>query len=253
MNYDVPIVQLCPMIYGGVLPQTYECLMQDLLHLGKHVPLRHGTVYNDADIGRCRGKVASAFYQSWHQMGDKRRRPDVCVMIDHDLTWRTGRFEDGYECMSDLLHMVMAAHQTKGIVGGIVSLRTFGGGIASRFARTGEFRTGEDRIEPATYVGSAFMAFHRDVLDRMIRAGSVKLNHDNWWPFFLQEQREHPEMPGAQEHLSEDWAFCRRALDLDIPVHIDCYPVIHHHGHYGFGIQDAFTQWPPKQQVQDAA
>lgn len=228
-------IQLSVLAYGGIEEATHHCVLRDMPHLMSAFKLYIDTNYGDACVARVRGRAATNFLRSGH---------DVMVMIDHDLTWQPGAIQ----------HLAQAAYASRGVVGGAVSLKTFGGGIASRFCQPGTYEIGANQLVPATYVGAAFMALHRDVLVRMVEAGQVQLLHDNWWTFFLQEVRRHPEHRAAHEYLSEDWAFCARAIDLGVPVYIDLFPVIDHLGTYPYRVvtsqmRDPIHEHVEKQQI----
>jgi hypothetical protein len=224
-------VHLSLLAYGGVQEATHHCLTRDLPPLMNAFKLYLDTNYGDACVARVRGRAATNFLRSGHE---------VMIMIDHDLTWQPGAIE----------HLARAAYASRSIVGGAVSLKAMGSGIASRFCTPGTYEIGTDQLVPATYVGAAFMAFHRDVLVKMVNSGQIHLLHDNWWTFFLQEVRRHPEHRAAYEYLSEDWAFCARALDLGLPVYVDLFPVIGHLGQYQYTVVTSQLQDPQQEHVE---
>jgi len=135
------------------------------------------------------------------------------------------------------------ASRTGGIVGGVVAKRGMGLGIACRFIDTHQsFQTGTDALISASYVGAAFMAISRKA--------ALKLSETLEWcdsgaerfqPFCMPICAPNPDLKGKTDYLSEDWALCKRAIDVGIPIHVDSWPILHHIGEHEFSIDDAFS------------
>jgi len=210
--------------------------MRDGIELASKVSFNYAIVHNDADIARCRGKVSTNFLKAGG---------DVLFMVDRDISWRGSRInEQGQFERGDLQHILDACLQTKGLVGGVVALKTFGGGVASRLIEDGERAIGVDELHPAARIGGAFIAIHREALERV--AETMNPHLEGWFPFFEQYQADHSHLPGVREHLSEDWAFTQRCIDVGVPCHLDMYPILLHHGRYAYHVRDAAQPAPWK-------
>jgi hypothetical protein len=47
------------------------------------------------------------------------------------------------------------------------------------------------------------------------------------------------DVPGGPfDGLSEDWAFVERCRRRDVPIFVDCKPVVEHLGPYAFSLED---------------
>jgi hypothetical protein len=145
-------IQVSLFIYGGVTPETHECAKRDTLTWARDPDMSYEvcltSAWNDALIDRCRATVCEQFlaHPAHH---------DVLVMIDHDQSWGP----------DDVLRIARKAHELQAIVGAAVSKRTRGAGIASAAGGVGIWLPGSDRLEPFDYVGSAFTAWPRSVLE----------------------------------------------------------------------------------------
>lgn len=175
----------------------------------------------DALITRTRSREATRFLEQGHG--------EVLVMIDQDMGWQAG----------DLEHLVAMCLDRKGIVGGVYAKRAFAGGIASRLPAGLTAVVGSDAILEVEYVATGFMAIHRTVLEAM--APTLPLTIHGFRPFF--EIRNEVRENGEVEGLSEDWDFCRKALDLGFSVWMDLKPRLTHMGTHAFRIED--TSWAP--------
>lgn len=103
-------------------------------------------------------------------------------------------------------------------------------------------------LQKVKYIGTGFLMIRRDVIERMIAevpgiayttdAGQVKrTEHDLFpaGPMFDPEQ-------GTTRYHSEDWGFCRRALDLGYDVLADTRVALKHVGSCVYPLQDPFSQ-----------
>jgi hypothetical protein len=90
-------------------------------------------------------------------------------------------------------------------------------------------------LQSLRYIGTGFLLVERSVFTRMIEAHpqiaytadqTARPEHD-LWPVGVHDGR----------YLSEDWAFCQRALDLGIPVLGDTRVILKHIGTAVFPLQ----------------
>lgn len=217
---SLPVTVLVVLAYGGVEPETFECVVRDM---GRWPELRVGQRAQDALIDRMRSRIASDFLLQ--QAGD------VLIMVDHDIAWNPG----------DLEALAAACAETKGVVAGLYPKRGYGQEPPVTYlpGYKGQVVLGEDALVPVAHIGTGFMAIHREVL--------VKLTHElpftvgNFWPFFLPAIAEAP--GNRMQELSEDYAFCARVLNAGMQVHMHCKPRLLHYGHYAYRLEDAY--YPP--------
>ena len=210
-------VTLAVLAYGNVFPGTVACAMREVAGGVWDVFLSN----KDAAVDRARSKIATRALDEGF---------DVCVMVDHDLTWEPG----------DLGHIAAKAHETGGIVGGLVSKRQFGQGFGGRFGDGEPHRLYSDDfvcLGPTGFVGGAFTAYHRSALERIQEHHKLPRTRDGMVPFFL-PTLVYSNRLKAWEYLSEDWSACWRAHEAGVPVHVAMRPRVVHHGLYGFTLHD---------------
>jgi len=221
-----------PICYRGMTRQTTECIVRDMIPMANAAYVGYRQYGDDALVSRSRSTVITDFINS-----DK----EVLVWHDADIWWSPG----------DLMRIAVSAEQTKGIVGGVVSKRGFGRGIACRIKAVegGGFQTRQDELFPATHVGAAFQAIHRNAIEKILayydRPGTpeqmrLPLCIGGTIPFCIPFLHKHPERQ-QYDYLSEDWALCVRALESGVPIHVDAMPVIKHRGEHDFTVNDAFS------------
>ena len=176
----------------------------------------------DSLLPRRRSVALTEFYAS----GD-----DCIVTIDHDVSWRPG----------DALKIAERALELDSIVGGLYSKRAEGCGWGSRLAPgAGKVEIPSDRVISAQYVGSGFMAIPRYAVKKMLddpkKCGlSLCWNGQcDFWDFYQTINIPHPKRVDRMEMLSEDWAFCHRAMLAGVECYIDLRPYITHYGERGF-------------------
>lgn len=206
---------LVVMAYGGLSSPTTKAMIAELSDSPVGWILKFAT--EDAAIDRARSTVATEFL-------DSPSGSDVLVMVDHDIEWAPG----------DLAHIAAKAAEHKAVVGGIVSKRLIGKGFGGRFGdgKRHEFGTSElVELGEGGYVGGAFMAIHRYVLE-VLSEVNPKVR-TGFHPFFLPMVRFNERL-GAHEYLSEDWAFCERAKRSGLKVYASLKPVTTHWGEYGY-------------------
>lgn len=259
-----PSTEVSLFVYGDVVAATHVCLVRDTAFASnvnsicalrssleakgvdlskvpatvKPWPISLGSPAQDALIERSRALVAKQFLA-------EPSKPEVLVMLDHDLEWLGP--SEGYE--GDICHLARRCADTGGIVGGAVSKRVQGQGVAIIWKKEGEHDLGSNELAEVHCVGAAFTAYHRDVLQAV--TDTMEEVPPGYSPIFDCMVVEHPKMekrdgsmhpPGDQKlALSEDWAFCMRASALGFPVHVALRPIIRHWGLYPYSVRrDAF-------------
>jgi len=224
----MPSVMLSPMRAYGVAAEPMESIMRLTREVkraqegGFFDEWHWGPVPPDAQADRARSVVAAQFL--------KGGKYDVCLMLDDDVSFQT----------DDLEYVARQAYDLKGLVGGIVSKRTFDEGFGGRMADGKLHELYSDEIiqlNKHQYLGAAVMAFHRDVLLKIAQSGLPYCAYQGFWPFFMPMILENEEA-GVYEYLSEDWAICHRARRAGISVHALMRPVSVHHGVMGFTALD---------------
>jgi hypothetical protein len=223
-----PTAQLWLFAYGGIAAGTHCSILSEMLAWGPN--LDHQVARGDALISRTRSKVGT-----WFLDADRKAAGDVCLMVDHDLSWQP----------EDLSLIARRALEHNAIVAGIYSKRTFGAGPAIVTDDTGDFTIGEDRLIRCQYVSSGFMAVPRSVfaaVAQTMERTNGETPNGNFYPFFLP-------MLHNGEYLSEDWAFCERARACGFQVLASTGPRLVHEGDYGYRVVDAISTPPPAQDI----
>ena len=223
--------------YSGVHEQTLQSVIMELAR-GK---AGFSKMSNDALISRARSRGASIYYKS-----EVYGPGTALVMIDHDIQWQPGAAE----------HIAKKAVELNTIVGGLYSKRAEGKGFASRLVGDpGVVKFGVEGTIPAEYVATGFIAIPWTVLDAMVKdippnsdlfdwsAHNVLYVSDGptmeYWTFFETMVTEHSALEGKLEYLSEDWAFCKRAIARGFEPKISTLPLLTHWGDKGFTIKSA--------------
>jgi hypothetical protein len=219
--------------YRNLTTPTHEMFMRELFHPQWGLSGSHGkynvrlrALANDALISRSRSRALTHFWQS---------DCEVMFWCDADMICQPG----------DVLRLVDTCFEKKGIVSAIVPLRAFDSGHAVRFTKEVQddenlvIWNGLDQVVPAHWVGSAFCAIHWTAVDAAARdcqpCHGPEGPHLNFcMPFHM--PGDIPGGPG--DGLSEDWAFTERCRRRDVPIWVDCKPVIEHLGPYAFSLED---------------
>lgn len=218
-----PRATLWPCFYGGPTSETHWAILNEVRQWGPN--LAYHTPAAFANIDRGRSYVASAFLRQ-----PPEEAGDVLLMVDHDNAWRPG----------DLARLAKRALEHTAVVGGIYPKRAFGQGAALRVApdTEGTWQIGEDRLIPAEFVGTGFIAIPRLVLERL--AETLPLLKGDIWPFFMPFV-----IPGRDgmlpEYPTDDQAFCWRVLEAGFPVYASTAPRVTHVGPYQFRMIDGHT------------
>jgi hypothetical protein len=189
----------------------------------------------DALTERARAVAVQSFLQT---------DAEVMIMIDHDISWYGSHPEheaDGihypaYE--GDLLHLARKCAETESIVGGVVSKKKHGEGVAIMWHKdTPDYCIGKDELIQVHVVGAAYTAIHRKVIEAVV--ATMDKVHPNYVPCFKTMEVPESEFPGydfegKDLQLSEDWAFCWRAWKLGFPIYAATRPICGHVGRYEY-------------------
>lgn len=192
------------------------------------------TAIGDALIDRSRSVLASDFLLN--------RKEDILWFLDDDIVVNT----------QDITRMMWQMHKMDlDILAAPYPLKTF---EDAKFA----VRTLEDKtdftvgkgaeIQPMRYVSTGCMGIKRKVFERMVEKEVVHLCHPDtrkFYPFFCPMEKELNE---KWIYLSEDWAFCQRALDLGFKIWCDFSVKLGHIGTYTYTFDDFFNK--PKKDME---
>lgn len=187
-------------IYQGVEPRFLSCLMQ--LIKSPPLPLQIEFTSGDSLISRARNSITAKFLDS---------DCTHLLFIDSDIVFEP----------RDVARLV---ENRLDIVAGFYPKKQIEPDYCYNDLRPEAPRVSEPRawLRQVAYVGTGFMLVARRVFETMIdRHGdqlrfisdfSRRLEHDFWQVGVY----EYPD--GTRRHLSEDWYFCQRALDLGFQV-----------------------------------
>jgi hypothetical protein len=186
------------------------------------------TAIGDALIDRSRSTIASTFLRD--------RSEDILWFIDDDivtnsldvtrLMWQMHKLD---------LDILAAPYPLKSVEDGKFAVRTL--------EDKTEFVVGKGaEIHPMRYVSTGCMGIKRKVLQKMVESEVVHLCHPDtkkFYPFFCPMEYK---LNDKWIYLSEDWAFCQRALDLGFKVWCDFSVKLGHIGQYEFTFEDFFRE-----------
>lgn len=190
----------------------------------------------DALIDRARSRVASFFMLETNN--------DILFFVDDDGAFKT----------EDVIKTIEHVRDGMDICGGMVMLKKpqqmkmgqIDKNILFFKDQKVTFSRNSKPVE-VNMIGTAFIAIHRRVFQKMIEEKIVPYCHPTdlkFWPFFQPYPKEIE--PGKWIYLSEDWAFCDRARKLGFKVWLDPSIFITHHGDYGWDISDCLREPKPK-------
>ncbi|MCK9569620.1 hypothetical protein M0R72_11825 [Candidatus Pacearchaeota archaeon] len=156
---------------------------------------------------------------------------DVLVFIDDDIRFRA----------EDLYQLIREAHERKTVVGCLYTKRKHPIELVG-CPLTGpqDLQIGGDgKIQEVKYVGTGLVAIPRLVLASLadvlpkLRTGAILEGGGELhiWPFF---------MPMARNgiYLSEDYAFCQRAIDVGFHIFADARIILGHVGEHVYSALD---------------
>ncbi|MHB8397336.1 MAG: hypothetical protein ACYDCI_00155 [Candidatus Limnocylindrales bacterium] len=97
----------------------------------------------------------------------------------------------------------------------------------------------EETVRPCHKVGAGFLRIKTDFLRRMVRTLKLPychMGHGQGWPFF---QPMVVDEDNTTKYLPEDYAFCRRCVDVGEPPFVDTSIRLYHLGDYAYGLEEA--------------
>ena len=183
--------------YGGIKGETYLCLMRDLQQINNDINYQFDFTKpaQDAGIGRSRCWSIERFLSETDA--------DVLVWIDHDIIWRSG----------DLVRLVNKCIETQSIVGGFVAKKTFGQGFAHMLKDDDGVILDKDVLHPAWFLGGAFTAYPRRVLQALVDYPLTKYVVPGFHDVAIDGIGTHPKFPKKLLHLTEDWIISHKARE----------------------------------------
>lgn len=262
-------VQICLFSYGGVYPMTHACLERDVLMAindqRQDYALCMSQAFNDALIDRCRATAMEQFLAT---------DCDVLVSLDHDLSWEPGDLlriaTKAHETKAIVGAAVAKRAKGQGIASAIVEAgawrhgsdrlvatdylgaaftavpRCIAESVMSKWDKTVQgFRPS---FLPCTWPhrASANAVTMTLPLRRSLKLGDIRkamenVPDDRYASIHDSTIVVHETEQILIDYLSEDWAFCRRAIELGWPVFVDLQPRVAHHGTYAYTVADAFA------------
>lgn len=243
--------------YGGIEEATIDSVLGELGHASQngHLAAYH-RISGDALIERSRSRALGKFLDT---------DADVIVMIDHDIQWRPG----------DMWHIAEQAQKERALVGGLYCKRAMGRGWSSRVPLEGQVEFGKPGLIEAPALATGFLAIPRSVVEGIV--DKLDITRPFWQQEFqkavdakdhelvarLQDLSIAPIADGAYrqiefkyfdffrcvrcpngttkdlyQFLSEDWSFSYRAIFCGYKSYLSTFPLLIHHGNYGYTIPD---------------
>lgn len=228
--------------YGGIEPTAHDAIFGEFTHAANSdITWAHRVVYDDALIERARSVNMSRALHS---------KADVIVQIDHDIQWVPG----------DVGALARKALAENAIVGGLYPCRSYQRGFSSRLqTQAVKWTTGGEKLHPAEYVATGFMAVSKRAVERIIAVCmhpdaspemkvteciGVERAEESFWDLFrcMTTPCTLPGSEGKNENLSEDWSFCARARFAEVPLFLYERPLLRHWGRYGFTFNDGIRK-----------
>lgn len=196
------------------------------------IRMQYAPVVNDGLLTRSRSRAASAFLES--QM-------DILVMVDSDIEFNP------YQ----LLQMCESTYEAK-LVGGAYPKRSGHQPALAIRIRKPEMGNREiywndgALLAEVEYLATGFMTVHREVLEKIRDDLGLKLQHQTTMRFYEFFGLQTVDKDGEEFHLSEDWAFCQRAVDVGYTCYVDPRVRLIHWGLYDFTMEDVIRQPRPE-------
>lgn len=207
-------------VYGGYHPHFVHSLIP--LLLSPPCSVRVGPCIGDSLVARARNKIVADFLEtdSTH-----------LLFLDTDLIFRP-------EAIARLL-----SHNVP-IVGGLYPKKQKSlAWVCNMLPESAPDSRGLQRVK---YIGTGCLMIRRDVIKTMIAAmpeiayttdsGQKQRTEHDIFPCAPMFDKEH----GQMRYHSEDWGFCRRALDLGYHVLADTCVALKHVGDCIYPIDDPF-------------
>ena len=172
----------------------------------------------DALISRSRNKVATHFL--------KNTQDEMLCFLDDDI--EISAF--------DYTMMMHEVHTNKyPILGAPYALKNSekSGFAVYPIEEKGTLEFGKSgKIMPVKRVSTGCMIIRREVFEKMIRKEAVHFCEDSGnYAFF---QHREGVVDGKWKELSEDWFFCKNALDMGFQVFLDTRPKLNHFGQFPY-------------------
>lgn len=213
MTATTPRATLWLFAYHGMTVQTHLSIVREL---SAWPNLSHHVKGGDANIDRARSRVASDFLST-----PPEEAGDVLLMVDADNAWHQG----------DLSLIARRALEHNAVVGGLYPKRSFNAGWAFRATdgAAGDYRIGEDKLIPAEFVGTGFIAIPRAVLEAVaVELPTVKGDFKPFFmPYVLADEY-------GSEYPTDDQAFCARVRGAGFKVYASTAPRVTHVGEFEY-------------------
>ncbi len=225
--FSNPRATLWLFAYNGLTVETHIAILQELRGWPN---LTHRVKGDDANIDKARSKAAS-----WYLEEPREEAGDVLLMIDHDSIWEIG----------NLGKIAKRALEHNAVVGGIYPKRVFGQGGAFRVTEGAneDYTIGEDKLIPAEFVGTGFIAIPRAILEAV--AETLPTVKGDFKPFFMPYILEE----SGNEYPTDDQAFCARVRKAGYKVYASTWPRLKHAGNYIYRMVDAHTVPPEDRDI----
>lgn len=212
-------------IYGRNV-EPYHWMAVDALRTAKHqqennIRVKFVPTWNDALVCRARSKTATAFLLD--------SDADVHVSIDGDVIFQPWQ-----------VAQIAKQAVEYGMVGGLYITRSRQDARPTSIFEPGQTITfGTDPTpQPIRWLASGFVATHRRVMEAV--AETLPLCHaDRDWRFYPMYMPMVIDGPNGPIYLSEDFAFCQRAIDAGFTPHLAPNIRIYHLGDHPFSLEDA--------------
>lgn len=223
-------------VHRGVKVPTFHAMRE--LEKVQDPKFEFNILEGDALIDRSRGRMATHWMK-------KNKDVDYLLFLDDDIVYDPRDLQRMMLVMKHHdLDILGAAYATKADEGATFAIRTLTGNESIPFGREG-------LIQRVRYVSTGCMAIHRRVFQKMIEDGEKRPDDPNaihfchpstkeFSPFFMPMQ--HKDENGRWLYLSEDWAFCQRAIDLGFKVYCDTTIKLHHIGDKIYNWDDIIKQ-----------
>ena len=212
-------------VYRDVVVEHHEAManLSAKVREEPDIELVRATVRGDADVGRARNVAASGFLRS---------DADVFLSIDADI----------YFTAQDAINLCRKCADGYDIIGALYMTRGIKNVQPAQLLGVGNqvtFLPGEKPV-PVKYLATGFMAVHRKVFEKLTEHPEVKLCMQStphpFYTFYLQKTIPWPN--DVNLYLSEDYAFCHRAAEMGLQVHLDPTVRLGHVGHYLYRLED---------------
>lgn len=207
-------------VYGGYHPHFVNGLMELVTHRPCEMIVK--PLVGDSLVARARNRLAAQFLAN--------ERATHLLFLDTDLIFSAehvarlvGHAQRGVEIVAGLYPKKQKQ------LGWVCNIMDPEDGIPAET---------DEGLVPVKYAGTGCLMISRWALEQMIEVFGEEIEYqpddgeaglDRLWDFFSVGVWECPRS-GRRRYLSEDWYFCQRAWDIDIPVLMDPSVVLKHCG-----------------------